>query len=296
MNKKIILITGATDGIGKITAMELAQKGYHVIVHGRNKVKAQKTIQEIQDKVSDATVEYLIANLFSLSSVKKMVEEFKQKHDHLDVLINNAGAVLDDTRHETEDGLDQTMSLNVIAPFLLNQLLLPSLKESSDGRIINMSSATHRQAKPDMSDLNLLNEPSGQKRYGISKLFVIWNSQHLATILEKQGIKNVTVNCSHPGAVATNFGQDSDNGLFINLIYKAAMNLSKVPLIRRYTAPERGAVTNVYLASSEEVRGVSGKFFNNKKQYEEPKEKEHTPEKEQLLWDYCLKVCQPFLD
>ena len=278
---KIILVTGATDGIGKITVTELAKKENHVIIHGRNEQKAQKIVAEIKQQVPNAEVKYLIADLFSLSAVKHMAEQFQQKYDHLDVLVNNAGAVLDDTRRET-DGIENTMALNVLAPLLLNQLLLPSLEKSSDGRIINMSSAIHRQAKPDMADLNLENEQSGQKRYGISKLFVIWNSQHLATELQRQGITNVTVNCSHPGAVGTNFGQDSDNGFINNMIYKVALHLMP--------APERGAITNIYLDSSDEVKGVTGKFFNNKKQLEKPQMKEHTPEREQQLWDYCMKV------
>lgn len=278
---KIILVTGATDGIGKITVTELAKKENHVIIHGRNEQKAQKIVAEIKQQVPNAEVKYLIADLFSLSAVKHMAEQFQQKYDHLDVLVNNAGAVLDDTRRET-DGIENTMALNVLAPLLLNQLLLPSLEKSSDDRIINMSSAIHRQAKPDMADLNLENEQSGQKRYGISKLFVIWNSQHLATELQRQGITNVTVNCSHPGAVGTNFGQDSDNGFINNMIYKVALHLMP--------APERGAITNIYLDSSDEVKGVTGKFFNNKKQLEKPQMKEHTPEREQQLWDYCMKV------
>jgi len=286
MSNKIILVTGATDGIGKITAIELAKKGNHVIIHGRNEQKARETVKEIKQQAPDAQIDYLIADLFSLPAVKQLAEQFQQKYDHLDVLINNAGAVLDDTRKET-DGIENTMTLNVLSPFLLNQLLLPSIERSSDGRIINMSSGTHRQAKPDMNDLNLENEPSGQKRYGISKLFVIWNSQHLAKELQKQGIKNVTVNCSHPGAVGTNFGQDSDNGFINNLIYKIAL--------RFMPAPEKGAVTNVYLASSDDVKGVTGKFFNNKKQLEKPQTKQYTPEKEQQLWNYCMKVSTPFL-
>lgn len=292
---EIILITGATDGIGKITATELAKKGNHVIIHGRNEQKAKQTVAEIEQQTENAQVEYLIADLFSLPAVKQMADKFQQKYDHLDVLINNAGAVLDDTRRET-DGIENTMALNVLAPFLLNQLLLPSLEKSTDGRIINMSSGTHRQAKPDMNDLNLEKESSGQKRYGISKLFVIWNSQHLAAELQKQGITNVTVNCSHPGAVATKFGQDSDNGFFVNLIYKTALAVSKIPVLGNFGAPEKGAVTNIYLASSDEVKGLTGKFFNNKKQLEEPETKEYTPAREQKIWNYCMKICAPFLE
>src|SRR5699024_1919453 len=135
--------------------------------------------------------------------------------------------------------------------------------------------------------LNLKKEPSGQKRYGISKLFVIWNSQHLAAELQKQGVKNVTINCSHPGAVATNFGQDSDNGFFNNLVYKVALHLMP--------APEKGAVTNNYLSSADEEKGLTGKFFNNKKKFKKPVPKQYTPEKEQQLWDHCMEICAPFL-
>lgn len=287
MSKKIVLITGATDGIGKITARELAEKDFHIIVHGRNKEKAQNVVTEIKNETGNKDVDYLLADLFSLQAVKNMADDFTEKYDHLDVLINNAGAVLDDQIVETKDGLERTFALNVAAPFLLNQLLLPSLKKSSDGRIIDMSSATHTRANPDMNDINSFNNKSGQSRYGISKLFVIWNSTHLANKLKKEGIRNVTVNASHPGAVATNFGQDSDNGFFNNLIYKVAL--------RFMPDPKEGAVTNVYLASSNEVKGVSGEFFDNKKQKEEPETKNHTPEKEQQLWDYCIKVSEPYL-
>src|SRR5699024_10752675 len=247
---EIILITGAT---------ELAKKGNHVIIHGRNEQKAKQTVAEIKQQAKQAQVEYLIADLFSLPAVKQIADKFQQKYDHLDVLINNAGAVLDDTRRET-DGIENTMALNVLAPFLLNQLLLPSLEKSTDGRIINMSSGTHRQAKPDMNDLNLEKESSGQKRYGISKLFVIWNSQHLAVELQKQGITNVTVNCSHPGAVATKFGQDSDNGFFVNLIFKTASAVFKILFFGIFGAQEKGLVTNIYLSFSFEVRELLVKF------------------------------------
>lgn len=126
MNKKLILITGATDGIGKVTALELAKKGHHVIIHGRNEAKAQKMVDEIKNESGNEHIKYLIADLFSMTAIKKMVETFQEDYDHLDVLINNAGAVLDNERRSTKDGIEQTMALNVIAPFLLNQLLRAS--------------------------------------------------------------------------------------------------------------------------------------------------------------------------
>lgn len=290
---KIILITGATAGIGKITAQELAAKGHHVIIHGRNQQKAQQVVNEIRTATGNQNVSYLIADLFSMAAIKEMVATFNAKYDHLDVLINNAGAVLDAKRFETVDGIEGTMALNVMAPLLLSQLLLPKLRNSSDGRIINMSSATHRTAHPDMTDLNLTHVDSGQARYGISKLFVIWNTQHFAAQLQQAGITNVTVNVSHPGMATTNFGQDSDNGFWNNLIYKVAVGVGKALHI---ATPEQGAVTNVYLASDDAVKGVSGQFFDNKKRQIQPATGEYSPAKELALWDYCMKKIQPWLD
>lgn len=284
MKKRTVLITGATSGIGKMTALELAKKDYSILIHGRNENKAKKTVKEIKQDSGNNDIDYLVADLFSLTSIKNMVNEFNQKYDHLDVLINNAGAVLDDQRRETSDGIEKTMQLNVIAPFFLTQLLLPRITKSNDGRIINMSSATYRNAKPNMNDLKLKDEPSGQKRYGISKLFVIWNTQRLADILRNKQINNVTVNVSHPGAVATNFGQDSDNGFINNKIYKLALKLNLMSSI------EQGAQTNVYLASSDKVKGVSGKFFNNKKKMIKPKNKEFSYKRQNILWNYCESI------
>jgi NAD(P)-dependent dehydrogenase (short-subunit alcohol dehydrogenase family) len=290
---KLILITGATAGIGKATARELAAKGHHVIIHGRNEQKAQKVVAEIKQATGNQHVNYLIADLFSMTAIKEMAARFNAKYDHLDVLINNAGAVLDDKRFETADGIEGTMALNVFAPLLLTELLLPRLRQSQDARVINMSSGTHRMAHPDMNDLNLEHVSSGQTRYGISKLFVIWNTQHLAAHLQQAGITNVTVNASHPGMATTNFGQSSDNGFWNNLVYKVALAIGKTFHI---ATPEQGAVTNVYLATNDAVKGVSGEFFNNKKQQVKPATGEYTPARELALWKYCMAKLQPWID
>ncbi|GAX01573.1 SDR family NAD(P)-dependent oxidoreductase [Secundilactobacillus silagei] len=292
---KIILITGATDGIGKATAMALAQAGHHVIIHGRNEEKAKRIVQEIVTKTNNTQVDYLIADLFSMAAIKRMVNEFNQRYAHLDVLINNAGAVFNNERAESADGIEKTMALNVIAPFLLNQLLLSSLTKSSDGRIINTSSASHRASgRPDMTDLNLKKTYSAQRRYSLAKLFVIWNTQHQAAELQQKGIKNVTVNASHPGAVATNFGQDSDKGLLVNLIYKIAIQLSKFEPFKLMASPEKGASTNVYLAVSSAVRGITGQYWGNSKALK-PDTRYCSRANEQRLWDYCMTTVKPYL-
>lgn len=290
---KLILITGATAGIGKATARALAAQGHHIIIHGRNVQKAKHVVAEIQQATGNAHVSYLIADLFSMQAVKDMVTAFNAQYDHLDVLINNAGAVLDAKRFETVDGFDGTMALNVLAPLLLAQLLLPKLQKSNDGRIINMSSGTHRMAHPDMNDLNLEHVASGQTRYGISKLFVIWNTQHMAAQLQQAGITNVTVNVSHPGMAATNFGQASDNGFWNNLVYKVALAIGKTLHV---ATAEQGAVTNVFLATSDTVKGVSGKFFDNKKRQIAPATGEYSPAKELALWNDCMAKLRPWLD
>ncbi|MBW1606403.1 SDR family NAD(P)-dependent oxidoreductase [Lactobacillus sp. Sy-1] len=287
---KIILITGATDGIGKETALELARMGNQIIIHGRNEQKARNTVAELKKRTNNPQISYLIADLFSLQSVMKLADLFKASFDHLDVLINNAGAVLDDNRSQTENGIEATMQLNVISPLLLSELLMPRLRSSNDGRIINMSSGTAIIAKPRMNDLNMDRINSGQTRYGISKLFVIWNTQHMAKRLKDEGINNVSVNVSHPGSVATNFGQDSNNGFINNLIYKVALKSHLM------AAPSSGAATNVYLATSNDVKGFSGKFFNNKCKMIKAPTRYYNIENEEKLWNYCFNKIKPFLN
>ncbi len=187
MEGKIILITGSTDGIGKVTAKALAKQGHTVIVHGRNKQKAETVCEEIKFETGNSNIDFIIADLLVLSDVKRMADAFKERYDRLDVLINNAGAMFGKDRETTKDGFEKTMALNVLAPFLLTQLLLDVLVKSPAARIINISSAAHAMTGVlDMSDIQLVNNYSFGKAYGQSKLFLIWLTQHLATELKKR--------------------------------------------------------------------------------------------------------------
>lgn len=288
MEQKKILITGATDGIGKITAKSLAAQGHKIIVHGRNRQKAEAVCKEIKSETGNNNIDYLLADLLSMADIKRMVADFKAKYDHLDVLINNAGAFFSKQRETTKEGFEKTIALNLFAPFLLMQSLTDLLAKSRSSRIINMYSAMHRRGgKPDFNDFGLEKSYKPAKAYGLSKLYLVWMTRHMASELKKKGINNITVNDTHPGAVATNFGQDGDKGFFINLVFKIAYRLMP--------KPEAGAVSSIYLATSPEVEGVSGQFYDPKSKIEKPDDKHWSTQNEQKVWDYLQKTLQPYL-
>ncbi len=288
MENKIILITGATQGLGKETAMALAKQGHHIVLHGRNKAKLQAVSDEIKNETGNKNVDTIVADLFSLADTKRMADEFKTRYDRLDVLINNAGAFLNKNRETTVEGFEKTITLNLFAPFVLMQTLLDILAKSPSARIINLSSAMHRRGgKPDFNDFQSEKNYSAARAYGLSKLYLIWITRHMAKQLKEKGIKNITVNASHPGAAATNFGQDSDKGFLINMVFKIALLFMD--------KPADGARTSIYLASSPAIENVTGEFFNNKEKLEKPDDRFYSLENEQIVWDYCVKATKNYL-
>ncbi len=251
---KVCLITGATAGIGQAAAIALAEPKYdfHLVIIGRNKERCQNTVSLIKQKHKDASVDFLVADLSSYNQVNKLASEFRSKYDQLDVLINNAGAIF--FSHKlSEDGLEMTWALNHFGYFWLSLALCDLLEKSAPSRVINVSSAAHRRAFiPSLDNLGKERNQTGYPTYGNTKLANIWFAKELHKRLFKSG---VCVNSMHPGVVATNFG--SDNGLFGNL-FRAAASLFWVPV-------EEGATTVIYLATSPEVVGVSGEYFEKEK-------------------------------
>ena len=247
---KSILITGATEGIGRITAERLAGMGAQVTILGRNPQKTAAVAAAIR-QTSAAAVDTIVADLSVQAQVRAAAQEYLDHHSRLDVLVNNAGALFT-SRQVSADGCEMTFALNHLAYFLLTLLLLDRLKASAPARIVNVSSDAHSGARLDFSDLQAEKSYSAFGAYGRSKLANIYFTYELARRLEGTG---VTVNCLHPGFVATNFGR-SNGGIF-QPIFRIGQLFA--------TSPEEGAQTSVYLASSPEVADVSGKYFDRKK-------------------------------
>lgn len=249
MNGRVCLITGATSGIGLETARELAARGATVALVGRNESKARATVEEIRQQTGNSEVDYLLADLGSRAAVRGMADAFRRRYGVLHVLINNAG-VLPWHRMETVDGLEITFAVNYLAPFLLTNLLLDTLRASAPARIITVASDAHVGASIPFDDLQ---HTQGRYRsllaYGQSKLADIMFTYELARRLSGSG---VTANAMHPGVVATNI-YHSNNALF----NKAT--LAVMPIFA--LSPEQGARTVIYLASSPEVAMVSGEYF-----------------------------------
>jgi retinol dehydrogenase-14 len=253
LNGKTCLITGPTAGIGRVTALELARLGAKVFLVARDAVRGEALAREIRQ--AGGAAEVLVADLASQRSIRDLAAGFLARDEPLHVLVNNAG-VFELSRKVTVDGIENVFAVNHLAYFLLTLLLLDRLRASAPARIVNVASDAHRWGTIDFEDLEgernhgdrLKSVPYAMRIYGRSKLANILFTYELARRLEGSG---VTVNCLHPGGVATRLG--SQNGR----IARALIALLR-PFLR---TPNDGAKTSVYLASSPEVTGVSGRYF-----------------------------------
>ena len=270
MGGKTVLITGGTSGIGKASAVALAAMGANVVIVGRNPERGEAALQDIKAQSHSKSVELMLADLSVQSEVRRLAEEFLGRHDRLDVLANNAGLV-HSRRTETVDGMETTLAINHLAPFLLTDLLLDRLKQSAPSRVITVSSEAERMGKIDFDDIQSTQKYRGFPVYGMTKLANIMFTYELAERLKGTF---VTANCLHPGPVSTNFGKN--NGGPMALFFR----LGK-PFMR---SPEQGADTLIWLASSADVDGVSGKYFSDRKEIE-AKDIAYDPSARRRLWE-----------
>ncbi len=249
---KTILITGATNGIGKVAALALANKGAQVVIVGRNPEKTKQVVQQVKSGSGNQAVDGLIADLSSMAQVRQLAHEFLGKYPRLHVLVNNAGAIFA-TRTLTVDGYERTLALNHLAYYLLANLLRDRLIASAPARIINVSSRSHEGARLDFGDLH--NEHhygyGGYRAYGQSKLANLLFTYELARHLAGTG---VTVNAVHPGSVATGFGENNPGPMRVSMRIFHQFSLT----------PVQGADTVIYLAASAEVEGITGKYWTNR--------------------------------
>ena len=241
------LITGATFGIGKATALGIARRGARVVIVGREAERTQATAVWLRRESGNPAVEYLIADLFSLAEVRRLAQAFAAQQERLDVLVNNAGGFFSE-RATTADGFERTWALNHLAYFRLTLDLLPLLKASAPARIVNVASNVHARGRVDFDDLGGARRYDGVRAYCQSKLANVLFTYALARRLADTG---VTANCLHPGMVATGISRNMRGipRLFMNAV--SAFILT----------PEQGAATSIHVASSPDAEGVSGKYF-----------------------------------
>jgi NAD(P)-dependent dehydrogenase (short-subunit alcohol dehydrogenase family) len=250
MKGKHVAITGATAGIGRHTALELAAQGAELTLFFRNADKGQ-SIQQDCLAISGREPTLIPMDMANLASVRQAGAEFLALQKPLDVLLNNAGLV-NTSRRETVDGFEETLAVNHFAPFLLTGLLMPAIQEAPSARIVNVASHAHTFVKSmGFEDMQAERSYKTFREYGRSKLANILFTRSLARRLDGQ---DITVNCLHPGAVSTSLGQNNP-GLLTKVL----------PLLLKpfFRSPEQGAETSIYLCCSDDVAGVSGEYFSN---------------------------------
>ncbi len=247
LHGRVCFVTGSTHGIGFVTAQALAGMGATVIVHGRNPARVEEVRRMIQQRTGNPAVTGLAADFASLRSVRGLASAFLDQHQRLDVLINNAGSASRQYQ-TTTDGFEWHFGVNHLAPFLLTNLLLDTIKASAPARVIAVSSEAHKRNPVDLNDLNFARGYGNFRAYGRSKFANILFVMELARRLEGTG---VTANALHPGFVNTNIFDAATGALRWLFLLMKPFALS----------PEEGAKTTIYLASSPEVAGVTGAYF-----------------------------------
>ncbi|PLS26307.1 SDR family NAD(P)-dependent oxidoreductase [Bifidobacterium parmae] len=286
--RKTILVTGASSGIGRQTALALAEQGHTVIMHGRDPHKTRDVRDWIVARTGNRDVHAHVADLSLMGEVARFAAEIDATYDRLDVLVNNAGGQFGSTRGTTAEGHERTFAINTLAPFLLTNLLLPKLEESPSARVVTVASESYRQAgRPILDDIELERNYSMVRAYGFSKLYVWWLMRRFDAKLKAAGVRNVAVNTVEPGSAATSLQRES----LRSTPWMLPLLVLWLPFIRtaRY-----GARTSVLMASSPDVEGVSGEFWGGMRR-KRINAKWISDEGERRIWEYCERACAPYL-
>lgn len=277
MNDKICLVTGANAGIGFETAKSLCAKGATTVLICRSEEKGRKAVSDLKKEVPDAKVDYGIADLSSQKQIRDLAGDMLGRYSKIDVLVNNAASWFSDFGL-TEDGIERQWAINHLAPFLLTHLLLPSLQNSQDPRIINVNSDSHFKGKINFKDVNLRGNYHGLRAYAQSKLA---NVLFTYEFNRRNTSAAIAINAVQPGLVKTDIGLKHTIS-FHSLVWK----------IRRLAGvtPEQGASTSVYLASSEEAKGISGKYWD-KCRPKPASKRAYNEDDAAKLWDLSMEMC-----
>lgn len=252
MNGKLVLVTGATSGIGEEAAVALAKLGAKVVVHGRSEDKIERVLSRIKAEASREDAEGLVCDLASMDDMRRACGEFLERFERLDVLLNNAGAIHQE-RKLTKDGLEMTFGVNHISYYMFAILLLPALRKAKGARIVNVSSDAHRAAKVNWDDLQGESSWASMRFYCDSKIMNIWFTRELA---ERVKGDDIVVNALHPGVVATGFARNDEG-----IVAKLAGLFSPF-----FKSASKGARTSVWACSAEAAGEVSGQYFVDSKQ------------------------------
>lgn len=288
---KIALVTGASSGIGKQTALALAGRGYRTIMHGRDAEKLAAARDWVVEQTGNPKVTAMAADLSLMAEVRGFAERVAGQIDHIDVLVNNAGAQFGSERRETSEGHEKTFAINTLSPFLLTNLLLPLLERSASARVVTVASESYRQAGlPELTAAGSLANPelesgySMARAYAHSKLYVWWLMRELDRRLRERGVTNVAVNTVEPGSAVTGLQRESLRSTW----YMLPLSILWLPFMR---TSRHGARTSVYMATSPEVKGVSGEFWGNCRRKRIP-QRWMSEAGQRAIWAYCEQVCE----
>jgi len=272
---KNCMVTGVTNGIGRVTAIELAKLGARMFLVCRNRERGNALVAEIAERTGNRDVTLLVGDLALQADIRRIADEFLARGEPLHVLVNNAG-IVNMNREITRDGIEATFAVNHLAYFMLTMLLLDRIKQSAPARIVNVTSDLHQRGSINFDDPGLADGYGWMRSYSQSKLANILFTYELARRLESAG---VTVTCCHPGAVATNLGKN--NGLLARGVF-AVLG----PFMR---TPEKGARTQIWLASSPDVEGQTAKYYIDCAERQSSTQS-HDPEIARRLWDVSAKM------